>query len=61
MEGTIQQAEANVGRIEDLFALPDFHKTYGSRANDLLTELQQAKARIVALYARWEELESIQS
>ena len=52
---------SDLGRIEDLFASPDFHKTHGPRTNELLAELAAAKARVTRLYQRWEELEAIQT
>ena len=56
METAIQEAEAEVGRIEDLFASPDFHRTHASRTTELLAELEAGKKRVALLYRRWEEL-----
>ena len=56
METAIQGAEADVGRIEDLFASPDFHRTHASRTTELLAELEAGKKRVAFLYRRWEEL-----
>ena len=56
METAIQEAEAEVGRIEDLFASPDFHRTHASRTTELLAELEAGKKRVAFLYRRWEEL-----
>ena len=56
METAIQEAEADVGRIEDLFASPDFHRTHASRTTELLAELEAGKKRVALLYRRWEEL-----
>lgn len=61
IEAQIQAAEAEVGRIEDLFASPDFHKTYATRTNELMVDLASAKENVAKLYARWEELEAIRS
>jgi ATP-binding cassette subfamily F protein uup len=59
MEAQIHAAEAEVGRIEDLFAAPDFHRTHAAQTNGLISELAAAKAEVAKLYARWEELEAI--
>jgi ATPase components of ABC transporters with duplicated ATPase domains len=61
IEAQIQAAEAEVGRIEDLFASPDFHKTHATRTNELLAELAAKKEEVAKLYARWEELEAIKA
>ena len=59
MEETIMQAEQKVADLEALFALPDFHVKYGRQVNDLMAQLDAAKAEVTRLYARWEELESL--
>jgi ATP-binding cassette subfamily F protein uup len=59
IEAVIQQAEAEVARIEALFASPDFHREYGARTNELTAQLEEEKQRVIRLYARWEELEAI--
>jgi ATP-binding cassette subfamily F protein uup len=61
IEGQIQTAEAEVGRIEDLFASPDFHRTHGPQTNQLMADLAAAKEKVAGLYARWEELEAIRA
>ncbi len=58
MEAAIQQAEAEVTRLEELFASPDFHRMHAARTPELLAELEAAKAAANRLYARWEELEA---
>ena len=59
MEETIMEAEQKVADLEALFALPDFHVKYGRQVNDLMAQLDAAKAEVARLYARWEELESL--
>lgn len=61
MEAQIHAAEAEVGRIEDVFASPDFHRTYATRADELMADLDAAKQKVKELYARWEELEAIKA
>lgn len=58
MEVAIAGAEARVAEIEQLFSSPDFHVKYGARTAELTAEMNEAKARVEALYARWEELEA---
>ncbi len=59
MEAQIHAREADVARIEALFATPDFHRLHGAQTNQFTTELADAKADVVRLYARWEELEAL--
>ena len=59
MEENIMKAEQEVADIEALFQLPDFHQKYGRQTNELKEKLEQARAEVARLYARWEELESI--
>ncbi len=59
IETRITEAEAEIARIEGLFASPDFHRTHGPQTNELKDELAAAKAAVGQLYARWEELEAI--
>jgi ATP-binding cassette subfamily F protein uup len=61
MEAEILAAEAEVARIEGLFAAPDFHRTYASRTNELKAALEAEKQKLVTLFARWEELEAIRT
>ena len=61
MEAAIQSAEEEVARIEALFASPDFHQTYGGRTEQVLKDLENAKARSARLFARWEELEKLKA
>jgi ATP-binding cassette subfamily F protein uup len=59
IEARVLEAEAEVTRIETLFANPDFHRTHGAQTNELKAELEAAKQTVTELFARWEELEAI--
>jgi len=59
MEAQIQAVEAEVARIEGLFASPDFHRTHATQTNQLNAQLAEAKENLTKLFARWEELEGI--
>ena len=59
MEAQILAAEAEIVRIEGLFASPDFHRTHATLTNQLNDDLATAKANLAQLFARWEELEAI--
>ncbi|MDB6031007.1 MAG: transporter [Verrucomicrobiales bacterium] len=61
MEATILAAEESVGRIENLFAEPDFHRKHGPQVNNLNAELIAEKQKLARLYKRWEELEAIRA
>ena len=59
MEAQIHALEAEVVRIEGLFADPEFFRKHAAQVNQLTHELDAAKAKVPQLYARWEELEAI--
>ena len=59
MEAAILAVEENIIRIESFFADADYHRKYGQRIDELTTELASEKARLAALYHRWQELEAI--
>lgn len=61
MEAQIHAVEAEITRIEALFASPDYHRTHATQTHQLNTELAAAKEKLNRLYARWEELEAIKS
>jgi ABC transport system ATP-binding/permease protein len=61
MEKAIKEVEAEIARIENLFAEPDFHRTYAKQADQLVSELAAAKANLEKLFLRWEELEAIRA
>ena len=59
MEAQIHAMDAEIARIEGLFASPDFHRTHATQTNQLTADLAAAKESLSRLYARWEELEAI--
>jgi ATP-binding cassette subfamily F protein uup len=61
MEPQIQAVDAEIQRIESLFASPDFHRTHGTQTNQLNAELEANKEKLNQLYARWEELEAVRA
>jgi ATP-binding cassette subfamily F protein uup len=58
MEAAIMEAEEEVARIEAIFGSADFYRRHAEHAQ-LNADLEAAKKKAAALYARWEELESI--
>ena len=61
MEAQIHAVEAEVARIEGLFADPEFFRKHAAQVNQLTHELDAAKENVPKLYARWEELEAIKT
>jgi ABC transport system ATP-binding/permease protein len=61
MEAQIHAVEAEVARIEGLFADPEFFRKNAAKVNALTTELDAAKENVTKLYARWEALEAIKT
>jgi ATP-binding cassette subfamily F protein uup len=59
MEAQILAVDADIARIEGLFASPDFHRTHATQTDQLVADLAAAKETLARLYARWEELEAI--
>jgi ABC transport system ATP-binding/permease protein len=59
MEAQIQGIEAEIVRIEGLFASADFHRTHATQTNELNAQLAGAKENLTKLFARWEELEAV--
>ena len=59
MEAQIHALEAEVTRIEGLFADPEFFRKHAAQITQLTAELEAAKANLPKLYARWEELEAM--
>jgi ATP-binding cassette subfamily F protein uup len=59
METKIHEAEAEIARIEGLFATPDFHRIHATQSKQLVVELEAAKENLTKLFARWEALEAI--
>ncbi len=61
MEGAICKAEERVVEIEATLNDPDFYVRRAAEAPGLVEELEEARREVQRLYARWEELEAIQS
>jgi ABC transport system ATP-binding/permease protein len=61
MEKVIKKVEAEIARIENLFAAPDFHSTHAKQTDQLVADLAAAKANLEKLFLRWEELEAIKA
>jgi len=61
METQIHAVDAEIVRIEALFASPDFHRTHAPQTAQLNADLAAAKENLARLYARWEELEAIKA
>jgi ABC transport system ATP-binding/permease protein len=61
MEAQIHAVEAEVARIENLFADPEFFRKHAMQVNQLTGELDAAKENLPRLYARWEKLEATRS
>ena len=59
IEAQIHAVEAEVARIEALFADPEFFRKHAAQVNQLTHELDAAKENVPKLYARWEALEAI--
>ena len=61
MENQVYLVEEQIGRVENLFADPEFHKTQATHTNALIAELAAHKTKLNQLYKRWEELEALKS
>ena len=61
MEAEILKVEQEIGRIENLFADPEFHKTHIAQTNGLVAELAVHKGKLNQLFARWTELEAVKA
>ena len=61
MEANILSAENEVSDLEATFAAPDFYLKRRAEIFDLETELKTARDKVAHLYARWHELELLQS
>jgi ATP-binding cassette subfamily F protein uup len=58
MEEAILVAEEAVAELEAKLADPEFQKNY-AEIPATVAKLDEAKAKVVKLYARWEELEAV--
>ena len=61
MEANILSAENEVSDLEATFAAPDFYAKPRSEIFELETQLKTARDKVAHLYARWHELEVLQS
>ena len=61
IEAQIHGVEAEIARIEGLFADPDFFRKHATQVNQLTDELEAAKKNVTKLYSRWEELDAIKA
>ncbi len=56
IEGRISAAENAVKELEILFAEPDFYVRNGPKVNEFIADLDNRRAEVNNLYARWHEL-----
>jgi ATP-binding cassette subfamily F protein uup len=61
MEAKIHGMEAEIARIEGLFATPDFHRTHAVQSKQLIVDLEVHRETLTKLFARWEELEALKA
>ena len=61
MEANILAAETEVSDLEATFAAPDFYAKPRAEIFDLETQLKTARDKVAHLYARWHELELLQT
>jgi ATP-binding cassette subfamily F protein uup len=61
MEAAILATEARVAELEKTLNDPQFHATRSREAHGLLAELDEKKAQVGRLYARWQELEGMKT
>ena len=61
MEANILSAENEVSHLEATFAAQDFYTKPRSEILELETQLKTARDKVAQLYARWHELELLQS
>jgi ATP-binding cassette subfamily F protein uup len=54
----ISAAEAEVARLEECFADPQFHVKYAQQTKELTAQLDAARQKVEELYVRWDELEA---
>jgi len=59
MEQTILTREQRVQELETTLNDPAFHATRSQEAHALIVELEEVRAEVTRLYARWQELEVI--
>ena len=61
MEANILSAESEVSNLEATFAASDFYVKPREEILDLETQLKTARDKVAHLYARWHELDILQS
>ena len=61
IEGEIHGVEAEIARIEGLFATPDFHRNHAAQSKQLVVDLERHRENLGRLFARWEELEALKT
>ncbi|GEP44545.1 ABC-F family ATP-binding cassette domain-containing protein [Brevifollis gellanilyticus] len=61
IEADILAAEEKVQSIDVILNDPSFYITRSQEASDMSEQLDLAKAEVIRLYARWEELEAIKA
>src|SRR5204863_6647574 len=61
IEANILSAENAVSDLEATFAAPDFYAKPRSEIFELETQLKTTRDKVAHLYARWHELELLQS
>ena len=59
MEPQIHAVEAEIARIEGLFADPEYFRKHAATGHQLTHDLEAAKEKLPQLYARWEQLEAL--
>ena len=59
MEAAIHTAEERVSELVKMLDDPEFQLTRFQEISSRVTELEDTKAEVVRLYARWAELESL--
>ena len=57
MEAALHTAEERVQKIEAQLNDPEFYTAHAADGPQLVAQLDEAKAKVARLYARWEELE----
>lgn len=59
IEEEIINTENEIEKIETIFSSADFYEKYAEQTNQLNTQLNEAKTKVIQLYERWQELEKI--
>ncbi len=61
LEPAIAAAEEEVGRLEGSLNDPELYAKLGAGTAEFLKDLEEKRAAVAELYARWEELENLRS